>query len=288
VVEWCGPPLEDRMTDAFHEGSIASLTPTICSLFGVAAPAVSNEKPLDSVLRYATDQLDGRSLERCLIYCPDALGNHLWSQFPGHRERISACCPHRVAVSAVFPPKTPVCFASVFTGAPPEVHGIRRYERPVLSCDTLFDAFARTGRRVAIVAVRESSIDIIFRNRALDYFSESDDSEVTARAVSLLAADSHDLIVAYHQEYDDQVHRTQPFSPTAVRAMHNHVASVELLTEAARSSWSKHSFAMAVAPDHGAHLDPETGRGDHGLDVLEDMSVSHWYGIFGPRGHARR
>ena len=270
------------MSDALYEGSIAALAPTVSALFGVPAPTVSMEKPLRSVLEYAAGQFDGGGITRCLIYCPDALGNHLWSQFPENRARITRCCPHRVTVSAMLPPKTPVCFASAFTGAAPEIHGIRRYERPVLACDTLFDALSRAGRRVAIVAVRDSSIDLIFRNRSVDYFSEEYDSEVSTRALSLIAADAHEVVVVYHQEYDDELHRTQPFSPGAIRAMQNHVASVEMLAKAVRSSWSKHASAMVVAPDHGAHVDPDTGRGDHGLDIEEDVSVSHWYGVFGP------
>jgi hypothetical protein len=192
-------------------------------------------------------------------------------------------CPHRVSLSAAIPPKTPVCFASAFTGAPPEVHGIRKYERPVLTCDTLFDALLRSDRRVAIIAVSNSSIDLIFRNRALDYFSEAYDQEATERALSVLAADVHDLVVVYHQEYDDQLHRTQPFSAECVEAMQHHVASVQVLAQAAASAWSARSYALVVAPDHGAHFDVEKGLGDHGLDIPEDMSVSHWYGAFGRR-----
>jgi len=264
-----------------YQASIASLAPTVSALFGVPAPTASQEEPLRSVLDYAGASLSGGVVSRCLIYCPDALGDHLWAQFPEHCERITRRCPHRVSLSSMLPPKTPVCFASVFTGASPEIHGIRRYERPVLTCDTMFDAFTRAGRRVAIVAVRDSSIDLIFRNRAVDYFSEEYDAEVSARARSIIAADAHDVVVAYHQEYDDALHRTQPFSVEAVRAMENHVASIEMLAAVVRSSWSKHASAMVVAPDHGAHLDPGTGRGDHGLDIVEDMSVSHWYGVFG-------
>ena len=36
---------------------------------------------------------------------------------------------------------------------------------------------------------------------------------------------------------------------------------------------------MILAPDHGAHVDADTGKGDHGLDIPEDMQVSHWYRI---------
>ena len=115
----------------------------------------------------------------------------------------------QVELRSMTPPKTPVCFASMFTGAPPEVHGIRKYERPVLTCDTLFDALARAGKRAAIVAVRDCSMDIIFRSRPIDYFTEDYDPQVTERALELVRDGNHDFIVAYNQEYDDTLHRTR-------------------------------------------------------------------------------
>lgn len=265
-----------------YEGSIASVTPTVCDLFGVQPPNICDHPPLASVRAAFADRLGNSPIERCLIYCPDALGDHLWARFPQQRSAIDQHCSHRVSLHAAFPPKTPVCFASVFTGAPPEVHGIRRYEKPTLTCETLFDVLIQSGRKVAIVAVRDSSIDLLFRNRAIDYFSEPYDQEVTARALTLLTEDSHDLVVVYHQEYDDQVHQTQPFSESCIAAMHHHVASSQTLVAAATDAWRDRTWAAVVAPDHGAHLDPQTQRGDHGADIPEDMAVSHWYSVTSP------
>ena len=263
-----------------HEGTIASLTPTVCRLLRITAPELVSEPYLASVDERALAMLGDNGVQRCLIYCPDALGDHLWSRFPGEAAAVAEHCPQRIHLSSVVPPKTPVCFASVFTGAPPERHGIRRPERPVLACDTLFDALLRAGRRVAISAVRGSSIDLIFRNRAIDYFSEDYDKEVTDRALAVLAADLHDVVVVYHQEYDDQLHQTEPFSVPCLQAFRNHVRSVHRLARAAEAAWSTHDYAIVVAPDHGAHCDPESGVGNHGLEVPEDMCVSHWYGFY--------
>ena len=263
------------------EGTIASLAPTVCGLFGVDPPVLTSEPMLPSINARFRATLGEEAIERCLVYCPDALGDHVWSRFPEHVSTVSAHCPHRARVSSVLPPKTPVCFASVFTGAPPARHGIRQPERPVLTCDTLFDAFIRAGKRIAIVAVHDSSIDLMYRNRSLDYFSETYDEQVTARVQMLLDRDVHDLVVVYHQEYDDQLHATQPFSDTCIRALGNHVATISQLATAAKSAWVNRRHAIVVAPDHGAHLDEELGVGDHGLDIPEDMRVSHWYGIYG-------
>ncbi len=38
---------------------------------------------------------------------------------------------------------------------------------------------------------------------------------------------------------------------------------------------------LIVAQDAlGAHINPSIGKGDHGLDIPEDMDIFHCYGIF--------
>jgi hypothetical protein len=161
----------------------------------------------------------------------------------------------------------------MFTGAPPEVHGIRKYEKPTLRCDTLFDAFARAGKRSAIVAVANSSIDLIFRGRDIDYFTERYDPEVTDRVLALLQEDRHDLIVAYHQEYDDTLHATNPWAPEALAALSRHVQSFEVMAKAAAQAWNV-PYALLFATDHGSHTDPASGLGTHGSDLLDDLEVN--------------
>ena len=192
---------------------LRSLAPTICRLMQVAPPALAVSEPFTELLS-RSDRVD-----KVLVYCPDAFGTHALERFPVLHERLRRASTHEIELSSIFPPKTPVCFASLFTGGTPEQHGIKRYERPVLSCDTVFDALARAGKKVAIVAVRDSSIDLIFRERPIDYFSPTYDPLVTSQALDLLKANQHDVIVVYHQEYDDLLHRTGPFSELATHAL---------------------------------------------------------------------
>jgi hypothetical protein len=167
----------------------------------------------------------------------------------------------------------------MFTGADPQVHGVKWPDRPVLTCDTLFDALIRAGKKPAIVAVAGSSIDRLFRNRSMDYFSEPYDPQVTDRVLSLLHDDRHDFIVAYHQEYDDALHRTTPHSDEAVRALQHHLDSFARLAAAVHSCWASYHRLILFAPDHGGHLDPDTGKGTHGLDIPEDMLVRHAFAL---------
>lgn len=259
--------------------SIASVAPTLCRLCGVSVPFDCGTPPLDAVLGLAVGTLGTEPVRRCLVFAPDAFGSQLGPARPDLFDRVAAVAPLVVPLRSIDPPWTPVCFASMFTGAAPERHGIRRYEKPVLSIDTVFDAFARAGRRVAIVAVHDSSIDRIFRGRALDYFSEKYDPWVTEKALSLVAADRHDLIVAYHQEYDDVMHATGPLAPRALRGARNHVEAFTDLAAAFDAAWERYPRALVFAPDHGAHPDPATGGGAHGTDADADMDLAHYWAV---------
>ena len=258
--------------------TIASVTPTICRLMDIEPPTICQAAPLELVLALAPARA-----ERVLVYAPDATGRVFLDNHPDLKMRLVAASDVQVELRSVTPPKTPVCFASMFTGAAPEVHGIRKYERPILTCDTLFDALARAGKRAAIVAVRNCSMDIIFRNRPIDYFTEDYDQQVTERALELVRRGEHDFIVAYNQEYDDTLHRTRHDGPEAVAAAKRHVDTFVRLWQATEEHWAGHNRALLFAPDHGAHFDVAKGKSDHGQDIPEDMDVLHFW-RFRPAG----
>jgi len=260
-----------------HDGSIASLTPTVCHLLGVKPPHISAEPPLDMII--ASLAKDKYPLQKCLIVAPDAIGAHLWQSHERELCQVLPLAPLRVPLRAVFPSKTPVCFASIFTGAQPETHGIQSYSRPVLGCDTFFDALIRAGKKIAIVAVENSSVDLIFRNRDLTYFSEQNDGAVTERTLEVIHNDHHDIIVAYQQDYDDNLHASVPLSPACIQALGQHIQDFKQMAAAANRRWKDKRHVIVFAPDHGAHIDPSSGKGDHGLDIPEDMDLFHCYGI---------
>jgi hypothetical protein len=141
------------------EGTIGSLTATVCGLFGIDAPALTSEPMLASNRTRARGAFGDRTIERALVYCPDALGDHVWARCPEHVRSVEASCPQGVRVSSVVPPKTPVCFASVFTGAPPERHGVRQPERHLLTatpCSMLSPGLA-SGSRSSPCRIRAST-----------------------------------------------------------------------------------------------------------------------------------
>jgi len=258
--------------------TIASAAATLLAAFGAPATLLAaGAEPADKRILAAGTA----PLEKLLIYCPDALGEIFLRENPLLLAGVRAAAPLEARLRSVLPPKTPVCFASMFSGLTPEGHGIRRYEKPVLACRTVFDALPERGLRVAVAAVAGSSIDLLFRGRPADYFSEAYDGEVTARTLGLIAAGRHDVLLAYHQEYDDAVHAGDPRGPLALAAARRHAAAFTQLCAAFDKKWAGARRAVLFAPDHGAHFDAAKGAGDHGEDIPEDMDVLHFWGFRG-------
>jgi hypothetical protein len=259
--------------------TIASVTPTLCKLMGVKPPSIATEEPVKEVLNIAK-KIGLDEIERALIYAPDALGEWIYRENIALYSKVKRAAPIEVEVSSINPTWTPVCYASVFTGAKPEAHGITKYEKPVLTCDTLFDAFIRAGKRVALVAVKNSSIDLIFRGRKMDYYTEEYDPQVETRVLDVINDFDYDLIVAYHQEYDDLMHGSTPRDPNAMKAFQRHLTSFSTLTTTFNSKYIEKSRVVAFCPDHGTHIDPKSGKGSHGTDSPEDMKVRHFWGLY--------
>lgn len=263
------------MTGITSEPSIASVARTIIRVLGLPEvglePGAAGEDPRVLALAPAG------GVKKLLIYAPDAIGRQAIGKLPGTFSALEAAGFAKVPVSSVFPSKTPVCFASMFSGLPPAGHGIRSYEKPVLTCKTIFDALPERGVRTAIAAVKESSIDLIFRGRRVDYHSEPDDRAATARALELIGAGAHDCILVYHQEYDDLLHATDPWNDASLAAVKRHVRAFEELTAAFDKKWNGVPRAALFAPDHGAHIDPATGKGTHGAGSGPDMEVAHFW-----------
>ena len=190
---------------------------TVAALMDFPAPAAAAE-PIRVVLDAARERFGGAPVERMLLYNPDAIAMWLFQKythlFAGAMLHSSLTLP----MLSVMPSVTPVCFASMYTGVMPEVHGIRAYEKPVLKCETLFDAALAAGRRVAIVSTEGDSISKIFLERDLAYFILPTPEECNAKAAELMERDACDLLVLYNRNYDSTMHRHGPESEQALRS----------------------------------------------------------------------
>lgn len=268
--------------------SIGDLTPTICHLFGVPEPEQCGGTVIAEVADQADKLMNGEGkTQRAVLFCADALGEHQRQHFREDFQEIEKVAGFRIRSVSVLPSVTPVCYATIFSGAAPCAHGIQKYEKPVLQIETLFDVFAKAGKNVAVLSVNTSSIDTIFRKRQVDYYSfhfnrpgemtGSDDKamEFTRRFIQ---EDAYDLIVCYMTNYDHQMHHFGPFSPEAAEQAHLAAKRFKQLQEDMDKYWAKYNRALVFVPDHGGHNTDET-HGGHGSDLPEDMIVNHYYRI---------
>jgi predicted AlkP superfamily phosphohydrolase/phosphomutase len=255
---------------------IRSLTPTICHLMGLDLPYSSiadiQQGLIDIVKRNGID-----TIKKCLVFMPDAIGRTIHDLYPGYFTDVERIIKHKENLNSIFPPKTPVCFASMFSGVSPEIHGIQKYERPVLKIDTLFDTLVRNGKRAAIVTIKNSSMDLIFRNRDIDYYIEPDDAQVIEKTLSILEEDRHDFLAVYNDEYDNLLHKTHQYSKECLEALKHHNDNFLRLHETIKRVWQVHNWLMVYAPDHGAHFNQADSVGTHGLNIPEDMDLIHYY-----------
>ena len=218
-----------------------------------------------------------------MIYNPDCISMWMYQKYTDLFSPVLAATQLTVPIATVMPSVTPVCFGTMYTGAMPAVHGIQSYTKPQITIDSLFDALHRAGKKVALVTVENSSMDLIFRGREIDYFPMPYDGEATEKGLELIAGNQYDVVVVYNQEYDDMIHDTKPESPEAMAALKKHVAAFKALTDAVKEHWSDSDSLVVWATDHGVHTDWD-GHGNHGEFREEDINVMHFYGAYPKKG----
>lgn len=256
---------------------ITTVRATMEQLSAIASSAaIDSSNPLVTAL--ADKKLNGEKVDRIIIYNPDAVALWLYQKYTELFTPAALSSDLAIPMRSVMPSVTPVCFASMYTGVLPAIHGIQKYEKPVLKTETVFDAFIAAGKRAAIVSTSGDSISKIFLERPMDYFIYDTVAEVNQKALSLIEEDLYDLIVIYNGNYDGTMHKCGTESEEALAALRQNTCFYAELVEKIRACWKQHRVLYGFCPDHGCHeIDAECGS--HGLDMPEDMNVIHFYGI---------
>lgn len=256
--------------------SMTQLAASVAAAMGAESPKEA-AAPIPAVTQLVEKTLGG-PVDRVLIYNPDCIGHWFWQKYTELFLPVQAHTQLTVPLATVMPSVTPVSFGTMYTGALPEVHGIRCYSKPVIRIDSLFDSLCRSGKRIALVAVTNSSMAKIFEERDIDYYLLPDDAAVTEKALELVAEDKYDLISVYNQDYDDMIHEFSPEAPEAMAAAKRHIRDFDRLATAAEQAWKGHDTLLVWASDHGNHVDWD-GHGNHGEFREEDINVVHFYGV---------
>lgn len=255
--------------------SLANVVPTLCSVLGLTLPSDSNGLPIDPVINLC----NGKQIDRVLFFSPDAIGKWLFERYADEFAPVLSYLPVKTELQSVMPSVTPVCYATMLSGAMPSVHGIQKYIKYPLTIDTIFNALARSGKRSVIIAKEESSCEIIFKNAPTDVIVCKDDKSAHAAACAVIDEDKYDFVLVYECEYDDNMHQTEPLSDFSLDAMRYHVKSATELFEYARKKWAHHVTLATFSPDHGIHTDPITHLGTHGTSLPDDMEIYHLWGV---------
>lgn len=259
---------------------ITKTAATIAALLG-AEKMNEAAQPLEPVLKRAAAEF-GKLPDRVFIYNPDAVAMWLWQKYTELYTEMLVRTEMTLPVYTVMPSVTPVCFGSMYSGLMPEQHGITSYTKPVLKCGTLFDCAVKAGKRVALIAEKNSSMSIIFGGRDIDYFIFDTVAECNLKALELIEKDEHDLIIDYNGNYDENMHRCSPEGEAAMTALKDNIAAFAKLHDAIAEKWNEHDTVLAFAPDHGCH-EIDGKLGSHGLDMVEDMNILHFYSFIKSR-----
>ena len=262
--------------DLFDSICITSVMPTLLTSSGITPE--NTEKTNDILLSLINKKLGGEKPDRIVIYNPDAVALWMYQKYTSLFEDAVLCSDIGLPMLSVMPSVTPVCFASMYTGVMPEIHGIKKYEKPVLTQNTIFDEFIKAGKKCAIVSTSGDSISKIFLERNMDYFIYETPEEVNKKALSLLDEDIYDLIVIYNGNYDGYMHKFGPESKEAMEQLKMNLDFYKLLGEQIKEKWKNHDVLYGFCPDHGCHeIDGDCGS--HGLDMEDDMNIIHFYTV---------
>ena len=265
------------MSDLYSSICISSVAATALQAAKTAIPE-NIEKPNAVISALLQKKLGGKGVDRVVLYNPDAVALWVYQKYTALFADAALCSDLALPMLSVMPSVTPVCFASMYTGVMPDVHGIKKYEKPVLTTKTLFDYFIADGKKAAIVSTDGDSISKIFLERNMEYFIYDTPEEVNKKALELIDEDRFDLIVIYNGNYDGTMHRYGPEAPESIEVLKENIAFYAELVAKINAQWKNRSVFYGFCPDHGCH-EIDGGCGSHGLDMEEDMNVIHFYGV---------
>lgn len=255
--------------------SLDTLCAALCEVAGIKAPEKANA-PENTLIEYAKNTFGGEKADRVFMYNPDAVAQWIYEKYPQLMKEAIARTELQIPFKTVMPSVTPVCFGTMYTGAQPCVHGIEKYEKPVIKIETIFDAFINAGKKPVIIADKNCSIGKIFLEREMDYFHYDTYEEVNAKAAEIIMQDKYDLVVVYNGNYDSLMHKHGPESIEALSELRANSRTFGMFDELIKNNWKNHNTLLGFAMDHGCH-EIDDGCGSHGLDMDEDINIVHLY-----------
>lgn len=260
-----------------NPNSLDGICASLSYAFGTEPPKEA-AAPNEQLISYINEVFEGEKADRVIMYNPDAIAEWVYKKYPDFFKNVRSRGGREIPLATVMPSVTPVCFGTMYTGAQPDVHGIKKYEKPVITIDTLFDSLIRAGKRCALITYGKCSLSRIYLERDVDYFhfENGDIEEVNAKAAEVILGDKHDLIVIYNGNYDSVMHKKGPESSEALAELRVNDHIFGMICDLIEWNYQSHNTLVGFAMDHGCH-EIDGGCGSHGLDMEEDINIVHVY-----------
>ena len=268
---------DDKGDVKINSNSLDTICAALAYAMGIKPPKFAAEKNAE-LANYIDKVFDGKKADRIVMYNPDAVAQWIYEKYPEYMSSAKANSGIEIYLSTVMPSVTPVCFGTMYTGAQPEVHGIQKYEKPVRTIESLFDALIAAGKKPALITNRTCSLSKIFLERNMDYFHfpVGNIADVNAKAMELILRDEHDFIVIYNGNYDSVMHKNGPESAKSLAELRLNDHVFGIFSALIKEHWRHHNTLVGFAMDHGCH-EIDGGCGSHGLYMPEDINIVHLY-----------
>ena len=265
-----------------NKDSLDTVCAALAYAMGIEAPSFAANKN-EELANYVDTVFAGEKADRVVMYNPDAIAQWVYQKYPEYLQNAKKNTDKEIYLCSVMPSVTPVCFGTMYTGAQPEVHGIQKYEKPVITIDTIFDRLIAAGKKVALITYGGCSLGQIYLKRNMDYyhFDQGGIEAVNAKAMEVILRDEHDFIVIYNGNYDSIMHKNGPESAKALAELRLNDHVFGMITNLIKTHWKHHNTLVGLAMDHGCH-EIDGNCGSHGLDMPEDLNIVHFY-----KGYAR-
>ncbi len=169
-------------------------------------------------------------------------------------------------------PATLTAIPSLHTGAPPEVHGVSRWDGPI-HAETLSEVFAEAGLASALVGVNGIHGGYSAEYVTGHYFHRQPDAHFVDRAIQWFREHRPAHMYLYNSRPDGTGHRHGAGSEEYRQAIEDADRELGRFVEALDALGARDRTVIVVTTDHGM-----TGR-SHGYGFATDMRIfSVWNG----------
>jgi predicted AlkP superfamily pyrophosphatase or phosphodiesterase len=244
---------------------------TVCETFGLRRPRSCETGPSRAILQSLRD----RGPLIAVVF--DGFGI-------AAMENLSECCPnfrsiaeiHYREVRAVPPPKTPVNFATMATGALQPGHGVLEKTNP-LQAETLFEVFSESGLLTCVAGRQSGSPAHLFSHLSghAAIAASNRDSEVLSLALEVLGGHQPSFTMLQLLDIDNAGHSAGPFGEEASRAIRETDGKLGIIM-GTMAEIGGSVMALADHGQHDVHVDVEgvaATKGKHDGTSADDFRV---------------